>query len=310
MTTTPPAHPARAAAARWHLAGSLVSLKAAVDAHWPKRDKASDGGIGDEDHQQRGSASDHNPWLNDTVRAYDFDKDGIDAHWLAEQLRLAGAAGDRRLAGGPSLDDNGYVIFARHITAPDFSRWVPYEGPNPHDAMVHVSVTRDPAGYEDASPWPFLAQLPAMPGVTPVTGTAPAPAAAPVPAGYGAHDGNQARLAPYPDQDPVRVEPGYPPPGHDAAGAGRSFRAQHGNVGHLVEALQRGLNTYAPVYSQLVEDGIYGDETAAVVEEYAHRIAEDPATPDADRQGLREADGNNVGPRLAAALDRSGIYLS
>jgi hypothetical protein len=302
VTTAPP-HPAKATATDWHLAGALVSLKASVDRQWPKRDKASDGGIGDAAHQKRGSASDHNPWLNNTVRAYDFDADGINAAWLAEQLRLAGQRGDRRLAGGPTTDDNGYVIYNGHITAPDFSRWVPYGGSNPHTKMVHVSVTRDPGGYEDAGPWGFLAAAPLHP---------PAEASRPAPAtnGRGPHPGNTAAEAPYPDDDPVVDEPGFPDPGQDAHGTGAGFRAQIGNVGAGVRRLQEGLNTFAPRYSHLAVDGDYGPETAAVVEDFARRVADgDPGCPDGDREGLRAADGNTVGPRIARAFQRVGIRV-
>jgi len=306
MTTAPP-HPAALAATSWHLAGALVSLRDAVNAHWPKRDKASDGGIGDSRHAALGSASDHNPWLNHTVRAYDFDVDGIDAAWFAEQLRLAGLAGDRRLAGKTgSTDDNGYIVWNRHITAPDFSRWVAYDGSDPHTSHVHVSVTRDPAGYEDASPWTFLAGVPLLPNTAP----APAPAAPSIlPAGYGAHNGNSAAAAPYPDHDPVVDEPGFPDPGRDAAGAGAGFRAQYGNQGDRVGHLQVELNRVFPAYSGLVVDGVYGPETAAVLEELAHRASQDPNTPLSDVDGLRGSDGNSVGPRLARCFLRYGVQV-
>lgn len=312
MTTAPP-HPALKAAANWHLAGALVSLKRGVDAHWPKRDKDSDGGIGDKLHRAKGSASDHNPWLHNTVRAYDFDVDGINEKWLAEQLRQAGLRGDRRLAGRTGdVSDNGYVIYfdtdagRALITSPDFSRWVEFDGA-PHKTALHVSVTRDPAGYEDAAPWAFLTAAPVPPGVS-IPAQAPAPAPA-LPAGFGPFPGNAAAQAPHPDGDAVTLEATYPPPGADAVGGGAGFRAQFGNIGPKIKALQEGLNDTFPLYSKLIEDGDYGPNTAAVVEEFARRAAEAASTPDGDRAGLRQADGNNVGPRIAAALGRHGIHL-
>jgi hypothetical protein len=306
MTTAPP-HRALALAQNWHLAGALVSLKRGVDGHWPKRDKRSDGGIGDKRHQAKGSKSDHNPWLNLTVRAYDFDVDGINEKWLAENLRLLGLAGDPRLAGrSGDVSDNGYVIYfdvdldRPLITSPDFTRWLEYDG-DPHKTALHVSVTREPAGYEDARPWDFL--LVGHPVVTPA---APAPAA---PAGYGPHPGNHAAQAPHPDDDPVTQEPNYPPPGADAVGSGAGFRAQFGNHGPKVAQLQAGLNSVFPLYSALAVDEDYGPNTAAVVEEFARRAAEDTACPQDDREGLRQADGNNVGPRLARALVRFGVRV-
>jgi hypothetical protein len=159
-----------------------------------------------------------------------------------------------------------------------------------------------PGGYEDGSPWAFLAAAPLHPNTAP----APAPAA---PAGYGAHNGNSAHAAPYPDADPVVDEPGFPDPGQDATGTGAGFRAQYGNVGDRVADLQVELNRVFPAYSGLVIDGAYGPETAAVLEELAHRAAQDPNTPAADLDGLRGADGNSVGPRLARCFARYGMHV-
>lgn len=156
----------------WRLARALVSLRDGVNARWPHRDKASDGTIGDTAHKANASASDHNPWLAvggvGVVRALDIDVDGIDAGWYAEQLRLLGAAGDSRLTGG------GYVIFNKRITRSNWSGWSVYTGKNPHSAHVHVSLSRNPAGFDDPRPWTFLAATPPAP---------PPPAAPPAPGG-------------------------------------------------------------------------------------------------------------------------------
>lgn len=322
MSTAPP-HPALAAAAAapaWHLARSLASLKAGVDDHWPGRSKASDGGIGDVRHQAEGSASDHNPWLSSSlgpaVRAYDFTAAGIDAAWLAEQLRLAGAAGDNRLAGrSGDVNDNGYVIWNHHITAPDFSRWVPYNGSDKHTTHAHVSATRDPGGFEDGRPWDFLTGT-AHPGGPPsppaggqVVPVPPMPDGQ-IPPAVGPHDGNAAHQAPAPVLDMDGPEPiGYPSAGEDAIGTGPSFRAQYGNEGPNVKRLQVELNRDVSLYSAIVEDGVYGQETAAVVQDFARRVAADPSCPDAYRQALAGAHGDNVGPNLAAAFPLYGIHV-
>jgi hypothetical protein len=177
--TTPESHALAAAehlaAIPPHLAGSLVSLRDMIDVHWPHRDRTSDGGIGDKRHQAEGSGSDHNPWLHNTVRAYDFDKDGINAPWLAEQLRILGAYGDPRLVGG------GYVIWDHQITAPDFSHWMPYTGDDPHTSHVHVSVTRNSPQFEYGGVWSFLAAKP-----TPRQQPLPTPTPAVHPTGHDA----------------------------------------------------------------------------------------------------------------------------
>lgn len=332
MTTAPP-HPARAAAAAapaWHLARSLVSLKAGVDQHWPGRDKRSDGGIGDPRHQAAGAGSDHNPWLRTrlgpAVRAYDFTVNqpaagvhGVDGPWLAEQLRLAGLAGDSRLAGrSGDVDDNGYVIFDHHITSPDFTRWVPYDGSDPHTTHVHVSVTRDPDGCELAAPWDFLTGGAHPGGPSPVLAPSalphldpvgPAPAGQ-IPPAVGPHDGNTAHQAPAPVADLDGPEAaGYPPAGADAIGTGAGFRAQHGNVGENVRRLQKALNNDVPLYAALEEDGVYGDETAAVIQDFARRVASDPHCPEVNRAALANAHGDNVGPNLAAVFPIYGIHV-
>lgn len=146
----------------WRLAGALVALRNGVNARWPKRDKRSDGTIGDAAHASR--SSDHNPWIivngQGVVRAIDIDVDGIDAAWYAEQLRRLGAAGDHRLTGG------GYVIYNRRITKADFSGWAAYSGSNPHTSHVHASLSRNRGGFDDSKAWAFLGGAPA-PGPTP-----------------------------------------------------------------------------------------------------------------------------------------------
>lgn len=145
----------------WRLAHALVALRDGVNARWPSRDKASDGTVGDVSHKAKSSASDHNAWFKvggvGVVRALDVDVDGIDAGWYAEQLRLLGAAGDNRLARA------GYVIFNGRITRSNWSGWSVYTGANPHRAHVHVSLSRDAAGFDDRRPWAFLAVAPPAP---------------------------------------------------------------------------------------------------------------------------------------------------
>jgi hypothetical protein len=81
------------------------------------------------------------------VRARDITAQGIDAAWLAEYLRAVGGRGDRRLRNG------GYVIFNRRITKPDFSGWKVYTGTSPHTAHIHVSFSRDQAGFDSTDGW-------------------------------------------------------------------------------------------------------------------------------------------------------------
>lgn len=158
-------------ATSWRNCRASIVLADEVNRRWPGRDRASDGTIGDAAHATR--ISDHNPWMVvarvGVVRARDIDKDGIDAPWLVEHLRQLGERGDRRLTGG------GYLIFNRRITTPDWRGWRVYTGRNPHTSHVHVSFSRNPAGFDSAAPWGIW-PLPAPPPPPPP----PAPPAPPM----------------------------------------------------------------------------------------------------------------------------------
>jgi hypothetical protein len=157
--TEPPSEPLTIP---WRNCKASLALVAEVNELWPDRDRASDGTIGDAAHQA--STSDHNPWIVvdgvGVVRARDIDVDGIDAPWLAEYLRRRGAVGDPRLRGG------GYVIYNRRITVPDFSTWKTYTGTDPHTGHIHVSFSRDPAGFDSTAAWgiypPAAPELPTL----------------------------------------------------------------------------------------------------------------------------------------------------
>jgi hypothetical protein len=248
----------------WYAATPLITLRDALNRHWPKRDHRSDGFIGDARHAA--TKSSHNPDPTSTppgcVRGGDYDADGINAAWVAEHLRLAGAAGDPRLAHG------GYVIFNGRI-AGDWTgwQWVHYTGADDHSGHIHVTTA--PAGDREDAPWSFLEVAQAAPADPP--------------------------------PHPGRV------PAHDATGHDAGFRAEIGDQGPKIEAMQHELNERFPAYSDLEEDGIYGAKTADVLDELAERASHDPATPAGDRKGLHDADGENIGPRLGRALDRYGV---
>jgi hypothetical protein len=136
----------------WRIADALKKLRTQVDARFPRRSKASDGGIGDAAHASR--ASDHNPWVvdgpNGVVTAIDITHDpanGCDAGALAAALV---ASRDPRLK---------YVIWNRRIAnhaavgnSPAWA-WRPYTGSNPHNHHVHISVRPEKARYDSVAPW-------------------------------------------------------------------------------------------------------------------------------------------------------------
>lgn len=145
--------------AGYFLAPSLVSLRNELNAAHPRRDKGSDGWIGDAAHSAR--KSDHNPDYSagGIVRALDVDKDGIDTNRLL-QVAIA----------NPSTE---YVIWQGGIyTRQNGFRRAKYTGANPHNAHMHISI-RHTASAAAAKGWGYSG------------GAAPAPAPAPGGAPWG-----------------------------------------------------------------------------------------------------------------------------
>lgn len=127
----------------WRLAKSLQTLRDQVDNRWPKRKKTDDGTIGDERHQA--TKSEHNPNQNGVVRAMDITNDPktCNSRALAEMLI---ASRDPRIL---------YVISNSEICSSQVSpwKWRRYNGSNPHDKHMHISVVADPHLYDDTLPW-------------------------------------------------------------------------------------------------------------------------------------------------------------
>lgn len=99
---------------------------------WPNRSRVSDGIVADQAHRLR--VSDHNPDRQGYCCAFDLTNDpahGCDAHALAEELRRRR---DSRVK---------YLISRRRITGPPRWAWSHYDGPNPHESHIHVSITQE-----------------------------------------------------------------------------------------------------------------------------------------------------------------------
>lgn len=134
----------------WRVARSLEVLLAQLNARFPGRSVTSDGSIGDADHQKRDS--DHNPWYGPgivTARDYTHDPEhGLDIQQIADQLL---ESRDPRIK---------YVIANRQIATAGSWQWAPYNGTNPHDKHVHLSVVADPR-CDDEQPWalPVLGEV-------------------------------------------------------------------------------------------------------------------------------------------------------
>ena len=127
------------------LCKAAIQLREQFDDNFSDRDRTSDGWIGDSRHSAR--KSDHNPDEQGWVRAIDVDRDLSGKAKpdlmpdIADQIRLAAKAGDKRIA---------YVIFEGRIASSRMGwRWRKYSGSNPHNHHCHISFTTK--GDEDGS---------------------------------------------------------------------------------------------------------------------------------------------------------------
>jgi len=162
----------RLEAGSWRLARALEVHRNEANLANPKRDRASDGTIGNAAHAANWTSSDHNPFVIvaglGVVRADDLDADGLDLPGAFERARVAARAG--RL---PQVAAGGYLILNRRITAPDFSGWRVYAGSNPHVGHGHTSLSRLASGFDSRAGWGIF-----------TAGTMPAP----VPTGWTGPD--------------------------------------------------------------------------------------------------------------------------
>jgi peptidoglycan hydrolase-like protein with peptidoglycan-binding domain len=128
------------------LAANLAGLRREINAHWPHRDKGSDGWIGDLVHQ--GRRSDHNPDDRGVVHAIDVDTDGIDPKLLV-----------RRAIKHPTTQ---YVIFNRTIWSRTHGFQARrYTGADPHTGHVHVSGRHGGQFEGDRTGWGLAVVAPA-----------------------------------------------------------------------------------------------------------------------------------------------------
>lgn len=119
------------------LSKAAEQLRSEINAKYPKRDKRSDGWIGDTAHNAR--KSDHNPDKQGWVRAIDIDSDLVkgsskESWLLAEQIKTIAYKGDKRIS---------YVIHQHRIASPLKNwAWRVYKGSNPHVSHIHISFTK------------------------------------------------------------------------------------------------------------------------------------------------------------------------
>ncbi|MDG4832437.1 hypothetical protein O7627_24460 [Solwaraspora sp. WMMD1047] len=121
----------------WYLAPSLAVLRSELDQRWPRRDRTSDGTIGDEFHTP---PSDHIPNGRESVNALDVDADGIDFGVVFAAIKRHPSA--------------RYLIY-RHRLYHRLRGWreEPYSGKNPHTGHFHLSIDQSRTAEQDRRPW-------------------------------------------------------------------------------------------------------------------------------------------------------------
>jgi hypothetical protein len=149
----------------WRNAKSLDVYRGQINDLYPRRNKASDGTKASSQHTRQNPNSDHEPNKDGVVTAQDIThdpKNGCDCNKIVDALVRSR---DSRIK---------YIIWNRRIINSSAAggampwTWRPYGGSNPHDKHSHLSVSSDPAKYDDTAPWK-------LDGSTAVTPTAEAP---------------------------------------------------------------------------------------------------------------------------------------
>ncbi|BCJ62797.1 peptidoglycan-binding domain-containing protein [Micromonospora endophytica] len=128
----------------WYLNQALTNFRKAVDSAYPKRDKRSDGTIGDAAHQ--GTTSDHNPDPDGSVDAWDMDVEvnGVGQPYREDVERLKKVFEEH--------ESSQYWIHDRQIANRSYG-WTRriYTGSSPHAEHVHWN-TRE-SHERSTMPW-------------------------------------------------------------------------------------------------------------------------------------------------------------
>lgn len=135
------------------LVAAGVTLRKQIDKRWPRRDRRSDGWIGDAAHQARGS--DHCPDGRGWVHALDIDAD-LDKDDPKAAQKLANQLVEYARSGLPGSDRIKYVVFNDRIASGTYKNtWWEWRGSgHGHQRHIHVSFT-DKAPVTGTRPFPL-----------------------------------------------------------------------------------------------------------------------------------------------------------
>lgn len=137
-----------------------ITLRDQIDRRWPKRDKQSDGWIGDEAHSAR--ASDHNPNKAGIVHAIDIDE-GLGTYSNGGTARvLANQLADYAASGLPGSNRIKNIVYENRVASGTYRKtwWTWRHGNYGHEAHIHVSFTSSADRDGSIYPLPILAKSP------------------------------------------------------------------------------------------------------------------------------------------------------
>lgn len=132
----------------WKPVAGITTLRNQVNARFPKRDKASDGIVGDASHQAR--PSDHNPDSRGYVHAMDIDEDfGA----KGDNMKFANQILDYCRQGRKGSERIKYVVYEDKVASGTYSGnfWVWRGSGYGHQHHIHISFTT--VGEQDDAPF-------------------------------------------------------------------------------------------------------------------------------------------------------------
>lgn len=124
-----------------YLAPSLAEFRKTVNDNFPKRDKSSDGWLGDAAHAK--TQSEHNPDNKGCVHALDIDVDDNDPGRDLRREVLKACIGHKAVW---YVISNGIIYSRTHNWAAN-----KYTGQNPHFTHVHISILLTAAAESDTT---------------------------------------------------------------------------------------------------------------------------------------------------------------
>ena len=129
-----------------------VTLRNQINKRWPKRDKRSDGWIGDKAHAAR--TSDHNADSRGLVHALDIDKD-LDPKDSGAAQRLANQIVAYAASGIPGANRIKYVVFNDQIASGTYANSMWKWRGSGYGHMHHIHVSFSTKGENNAQTYPL-----------------------------------------------------------------------------------------------------------------------------------------------------------